>query len=1082
MNYRLICSFLCLMAGAAAADAAAPYCRYPALRGEALVFTAEGDLWRVPVAGGEARRLTTHAGTESHACFSPDGKSLAFSAQYEGPLEVYTMPLEGGLPVRLTWDGEGATATGWTPDGRVVYSTKAFSTLPNDQLATVDPVTGEGGVVPLAQASEGAWEETGRMLFFTRLPFQGSSTKRYQGGTAQNLWRWEAGTPEAVPLTTDFPGTSKNPMPWQGRVYFISDRDGMMNLWSMKGDGSDLQQLTRHRTFDVKNAALDAGRIVYQYGAGLRIYRVAEKSDTEVPVTLASDHDQMREKWVKKPFDYLTSAHLSPEGDRVVLTARGEVFVVPVEHGGRMVELPRKEGVRYRYAKCLADGKTILTLSDETGELEFWTLPANGLGVPKQVTKDGAIFRFAPVPSRDGKWISWQDKNRVLWVLNLEKGEPVVVATSQTGDFDDMAWSQDSQWLAYVEEGLNTCRQIKLFRPADGARVTATSDRLNSFSPAWSPDGKWLYFLSERNLRSLVESPWGPRQPEPFFTEVTGIYALALQPGLRPPFLPGDELHPAPRDAKAPVKDGEKKDEVVRVDLKAEGLETRLHQLPVAAGNYADLVATGRHLLWSAKETGFDGKTALRQLELKPDTKPKTLVEDAKAWELSGNGRKVLVRLEKPDRFFVFPADVVEPPKLEKPVKLDEWTFAIDPREEWRQIFAESWRMLRDYFYDPKLHGVDWAGVRKKYEPLVERVADRGDLSDLLHEMAGELAALHTFVRYGDDREGPDQVKAGSLGARLVRDAAAGGWRVEHIYRTDPDYPELLSPLARAGVDVHDGEVLVSINGTPLLTVPHPARLLRNQAGRPVMLEVKPAAGGEARQVLVKPLNLEQAQSLRYDEWEYTRRLEVEKTGAGQIGYVHLRAMGTANIAEWARDFYPVFNRAGLIIDVRHNRGGNIDSWILEKLMRKAWFYWSRRTGAPTWNMQYAFRGHVAVLCDERTASDGEAFSEGIKRLGLGQVIGTRTWGGEIWLSAQRWLVDGGMATAAESGVFGPEGAWLIEGHGVEPDQVVDNLPRAAYEGRDTQLEAALQHLQKKIAEDPRPVPPIPAKPDKAAK
>jgi tricorn protease len=305
---------------------------------------------------------------------------------------------------------------------------------------------------------------------------------------------------------------------------------------------------------------------------------------------------------------------------------------------------------------------------------------------------------------------------------------------------------------------------------------------------------------------------------------------------------------------------------------------------------------------------------------------------------------------------------------------------------------------------------------------------------------------------------------------------------VDHIFRADPDYPAALSPLSQPGSGVQEGEVILSINGTPLSTVPHPSVLLRQQAGRQVLLEVKTAAGAAVRQVLVKPLAPDAARELRYAEWEYTRRLKTEELGQGQIGYVHLRAMGSEDIADWARDFYPVFQRQGLIIDVRHNRGGNIDSWILEKLLRKAWFYWSRRTGNPYWNMQYAFRGHVVVLCNERTASDGEAFSEGIKRLEIGKVIGTRTWGGEIWLSAQRWLVDNGMCSAAEAGVYGPEGQWLIEGHGVDPDLVVDNAPRTTFDGSDAQLEAAVKYLQALILKDPRPVPPAPPKPDKSRK
>lgn len=1106
---RLLLLLSCACAFSLWAEGPQGFYRHPALHGDTIVFTAEGDLWRVPLGGGGAQRLTSHPGEESRAAISPDGAMLAFTAEYEGPKEVYSMPISGGLPARHTFDGSGSTVVGWTPDSRILYATRAQSTLPNEQLVRLDPKTDRQELLPLAQASEGAYDDAGKTLFFTRLPFQGSSTKRYQGGTVQNLWRFTTGEQEAAPLTADFKGTSKNAMWWAGRVYFLSDRDGVMNLWTMTPEGADLKQLTRHRNYELKSASLQAGRVAYQQGADLRLYDIATGMDKLIPIVLVTDFDQTRERWVSKPLDYLTAAHLSPSGDRLVLTARGQVFVAPAEQAqGRLVEMPRQPGVRYRHAAFLPDGKSLFALSDETGELEFWKLPANGVGKPEALTSGGSIFRFGGIASPDGKWLAWQDKDQQLWVFNLGQKAPKLVATSTMRQFGDIVWSPDSQWLAYVQTATNTYQQIHLYRPADDQRATVTSDRVDSFSPAWSPDGKWLYFLSDRNLRSLVSSPWGARQPEPFFTETTKIYHVALTPGVRSPFRPKDELDAPKPEAKAkkaakkPATESPKASDTkdaaaksgkesgsetnktasVKVTIEVAGLQRRVEEVPVPSGNFDDLAVTAKHLFWTVRETSFDAKRHLQQLEItNTDPKAKALVEDIRSYELSLDRKKLLIH--KRDTFYVIASDSAAPAKLdEKQVKLEGWTFALQPREEWRQIFVESWRMIRDYFYDRKLHGVDWPAIREKYLPLVDRVSDRAELNDVIAEMVAELSTLHMFVRYGDQRSGPDQIKPAALGARLIRDEQAGGWRVEHVYQNDPDYPESLSPLARPGVDVNNGDVLLSINGVPTLSASDPEKLLRAQAGKQVLLEVKSPKEKKPRQVIVKPITTDQEADLRYDEWEYTRRREVEKLSEGQIGYVHLRAMGSGNIAEWARNFYPVFQRQGLVIDVRHNRGGNIDSWILGRLLRKAWFYWQPRTGDPTWNMQYAFRGHVVVLCNERTASDGEAFSEGFRRLGLGKVIGTRTWGGEIWLSSERWLIDSGMATAAEIGVYGPEGAWLIEGHGVDPDIVVDNLPHATFKGSDAQLEAAVKHLQERIAQDPRPVPPLPKYPDKSFK
>ncbi len=1090
------------------AEAPQGYCRFPTLHGQTVVFTAEGDLWRAPAGGGTAHRWTSHPGQETHAAISPDGATIAYSAQYEGPTEVYTMPLEGGRPTRQTFAGAGAVVVGWTPGGRILYATEGFSTLPNMQLVSLDPRTGRGDVLPLAQASEGVFSDDGKTLFFTRLAFQGSQTKRYQGGTAQNLWRYTLGEAEATPLAPEFKGTSKNPMWWQQRVYFLSDRDGIMNLWSMNPAGADLKQLTHHRDYDLQSASLDAGRIVYQQGADLWLYDLATAQDHRLHLTLASDFDQERERWVKQPLDYLTAVHLSPDGDRVVLTARGQVFVAPAEQG-RLVEVPRRQGVRYRQAGFWPDGKSLFALSDETGELEFWKLPANGVGPSRPLTHGGTVFRFAGVASPDGHWLAWSDKNQELWVFNPGRNAPQRVARSTTDGFADLAWSPDSQWLAYVATATNTYRQIHLYRPADGKETVLTGERVSSFSPAWSPDGKWLYFLSDRTLRSLVPSPWGPRQPEPFFTEATRIYLLALTPGLRSPFRPKDELAPAEAEAEAKTESNPAPPEAstkraapeppaaksgagksaakpgaeaekgggVKVSIDFAGLQDRLEVVPVPAGNYSELAVTPKYLLWTTRDTAFAAKLQLKQMEITAhDPKPKTFVEDLRSYELAQDRKKLLVR--KGDHFYVLAADSAAPAKLEeKEVKLDGWAFALDPREEWRQIYVEAWRMMRDFFYDRNLNGVDWPAVRQKYLPLVARVSDRAELNDVIAQMVGELSALHTFVRFGDEREGPDHITPAALGAQFTREGA--GWRVSHIYRGDPDYPDALSPLARPEVGVREGDLITSINGVATAGVRDPAALLRGQAGKQVLLEIAAANDKPSRPTIVEPITPGQAADLRYDEWEYTRRQTVEKLSTNQIGYVHLRAMGAGNIAEWARGFYPVFQRPGLIIDVRHNRGGNIDSWILEKLLRKAWFFWQPRVGDPTWNMQYAFRGHLVVLCDEHTASDGEAFTEGFRRLGLGTVIGTRTWGGEIWLSAQRWLVDSGMATAAETGVYGPERAWLIEGHGVDPDLRVDNPPHATFLGTDTQLEAAVRYLQARIAKDPRPIPPPPQYPNK---
>jgi len=1112
------CAIASLSAGSAPAQVQGYY-REPAIHGDTLVFTAEGDLWRVPVQGGTATRLTSHPGEESQPAISSDGKTIAFVATYEGPPEVYTMPMTGGLPTRRTYDGQRAMISGWTKNGQILYSTELYSTLPNWQLVKLALDDTAAAAIPtrlpLAQAADGVFADDGRTLFFTRLAFQGSHTKRYKGGTAQNIWRYAEGDDEAKPMTPDYPGTSKEPMWWQERVYFATDRDGTMNLWSMTADGGDLRQHTHHTGFDLYSPALENGRIAYQWQADLYVYDIAARKSTRVEISLPSDFDQTRERWIDKPMDYLTSWHVSPDGDRAVLTARGEVFVAP-QRTGRLVSIPRRESVRYRDARFMPDGKTLLAMSDESGEVEFWTLPANGVGEAKQLTSGGQKLRWGGVPSPDGKLIAHHDKDQRLFLLNVETKENKQIDASQIDAFDDLIWSPDSRWLAYTTLAENAFRIVRIYSVADDKTTTVTSERFETYSPAWSADGKWLYVLSDRNLESIVGSPWGNYQPEPYLDKKSKIYHIALTRDLRSPFARPDELHPKDDDkndkkkepkpdtqpasgpstepalASAPADGGaaagadqqvadKPKDDKAPPEVKIDfdGILERIWPVPLPAGNYRGLSVNDKALIWLSAPLGSDGVNLVGAAIAREDVEVKTILEGVRGFEISQDGKKLLVR--KGDGLYVIDAAASKADLDKKQVNLGGWKLSVIPREEWRQMFVEAWRLERDYFYARDMHGVDWKAMLDKYLPLVERVSTRAELSHLIGQMVGELSALHIFVAGGHMRSGPDSIAPASLGAILTRDESGGGYRVQHIYQHDPDEPERAAPLARPQVDVRVGDVITLINGVDTLSVADINVLLRNQAGRQTLMRVRPGGAGETRDVIVEPISMGSAGDLRYHEWEHTRRKLVDELSNNEIGYVHLRAMGGDNFTEWAKGYYPIFTRKGLIIDVRHNRGGNIDSWILGRLLRKVWFYWNQHAGrSPTWNMQQAFRGHMVVLCNERTASDGEAFSEGFRQLKLGKVIGTRTWGGEIWLSSSNFLVDGGIATSAEFGVFGPDGAWLIEGHGVEPDIVVDNLPHATFKGEDAQLRAAIEHLKRRIAEEPVDLPPVPPTPNKA--
>lgn len=476
-------------------------------------------------------------------------------------------------------------------------------------------------------------------------------------------------------------------------------------------------------------------------------------------------------------------------------------------------------------------------------------------------------------------------------------------------------------------------------------------------------------------------------------------------------------------------------------------------------------------------ETGVNAKTHLSFIKIgNEDVKIKEMVSGINSYDLTQDGKKLLIR--KGSNYYMADAGTSKVSDLsDHKIDMSGWKFPITPKEDWKQIFTDAWRMERDYFYDKNMHGVDWKAMHDKYLPLVDRVTTRNELSDLIGRFVGELSALHTSVRGGDIRSDAKNISVATLGGVFSRDANLGGFKIDYIYKTDPDYPDQKSPLDDPYLDIREGDVISHINGNEALSAIDIGAHIRNQVDKQVRLSIK--RDSNTYEAIVKPIGSDY--NLRYSDWEYGNRSYVEKQSEDDIGYLHLRAMGGNDISQFYREFYPVFNRKGLIIDVRYNFGGNIDSFILEKLLRRAWMYWKGRSGEPYWNMPYSFRGHIVVLVNENTYSDGEAFADGFRRLGLGATIGTRTWGGEIWLHSGNRLSDNGLARAPMFGVYA-DGEWLIEGHGFDPDIELDNLPHATFNGKDAQLDKAIEHLQKLIKEDPREVPQPPSYPDKSFK
>ncbi len=675
---------------------------HPDISGDQIVFVSEGDIWKVSTSGGDAIRLTTHPGDESDPKLSPDGKWVAYAASYEGPREVYVISVQGGLPKRLTYEASSSTPTDWKGNGQVAYMTTQYSTLPRLRTVLVDVESLEKEFVPLSLAAEGSFSEDGNDFYFVRPSFHNNVTKRYEGGTARKIWKYSDGADEAVRLTQEYDGEDHHPVPHDGKVYFLSARDGIMNVWTMTEEGSDLTQITKEETFDVREFSVSADQMVYRVGADLKLMNIASGSSENLAVNLISDFDQLRENWVTNPEQFITNVSVSNDGDRVALTARGRVFIFPSKQG-REVRLSRKDGVRYRDAVFSSDGKEILVFSDESSEFEIHAYSSLGLDEGRALTSDGEILRQGLMPSPDGKKVAYSDLDNKLWILDIASGQSTQVTESDEDLTTSPSWSPDSKFLAYGQAASNTFGQIWIYDLGAGKNIPVTTDRINSLSPQWSADGNWLYFLSDRNFQSKVGSPWGQRQPEPFWEKQMKIYQVALNKDAKSPFHPKTEL--IQKEGEDEKKD---KDSEVSVTIDEDGLMERLYEVPVPAGNYKNLLVTDKALYfhrvgpgvgiyWGGGAPSRDNPTIM-MLPIGPEAKPKEFLKDINSYTPSANNKYILATRGNAHHVIALGTSPISDPSKFR-LNLSGWKFSIDPREDWKQIYTDAWRMERDYFY-----------------------------------------------------------------------------------------------------------------------------------------------------------------------------------------------------------------------------------------------------------------------------------------------------------------------------------------------------------------------------------------------
>jgi len=1074
------------------------YYRHPTIQGDIVVFACEDDLWRVSAEGGRAARLTAGLAEASRPRLSPDGATLAFIGREEGPTEVYVMPAEGGEVARLTYQGAQCAVAAWTPDGAaIVYSTDHAQPFRKEvALYSVAPAPAPGllpATLPYGPAAAIAYGPTSSgAVVLGRNTGDPARWKRYRGGTAGDLWIDKEGSGLFRRLIA-LDGNLASPCVVGERVYFLSDHEGIGNVYSCLYTGEDLRRHTDHEDYYARSLSGDGRRLVYHAGADLYLLDPAADNYDRIAVLFGGARTGRARRYVPAT-EYLDSYALSPDGARVALTTRGKEFTMG-NWEGPVAQHGEPDGVRYRLPRYLPDDKGLVAVSDAAGAgvdagtegLEIF--PPDGGPARRLDGLDlGRAVELEVAPR--GANAALSNHRGELILVDLAAGTSRTLDRSPYGRIAGLAWSPDGRWVAYgyPESRANTA--IKLCRVEDGATHRATAPVLRDVQPSFDPEGKYLYFLGYRVFDPVIDNLQG----ELSFPKGVRPYAVTLRADLPSPFLAtprapvGEEVearHKAAREEAAEL------DAPLRIDL--DGIERRVVPVPLPERRYSSVHGIkGKILVVEEPVTGSrddnwldatpPARARLRCYDLETQ-KDDTLVEDITEARLSPDARTVILRAG--NRLRVLPAGKRAPdedegggPSRESGwLDLDRVKVSVRPAAEWRQMFAETWRLQREQFWTPDMSGLDWDAAYRRYLPLVARLATRSELSDLLWELQGELGTSHAYELGGEYRESP-HYDQGFLGVDWGYDEATATYRVAAIVEGDPSDEKSASPLRAPGVNVREGDRLLAVNGQAVRPDAGPQQLLVNTAGQEVALTVAGDGGGDRRTITVKTLRTERP--ARYRDWVAARQRRVREETGGKIGYVHIPDMGSDGFAEFHRTYLNEYDRDGLIVDVRWNGGGYVSGLLLEKLARRRLGYDLPRWGAPTPYVDESPRGPLVMLTNELAGSDGDIVSHSFKMLGLGPLIGKRTWGGVIGINPQHPLVDNTLTTQPEFSFYFDDVGWRVENYGTDPDIEVEIAPQDHAAGRDPQLDRAIAEALRLIVERPPHAPQPPPRPSLA--
>lgn len=1056
--------------------------RYPDVSANQIVFTYANDLWLVSKEGGTAIKVSSPAGVESFPKFSPDGKTIAFSGNYDGNIDVYTIPVTGGIPTRLTQHGYPDRVVEWTPDGkRVLFASGRESGRERfNQFFTISASGGTSQKLPLAYAEFGSYSPDGKEMAVTFISQVFRNWKRYRGGWNADIHLFNFATSKSERITTS-DASDELPMWYKNSIYFLSDRgpEMRMNLWRYDISTKAYTQLTNFKDYDAHYPSIGADDIVLEAAGKLYLYNIPGSQLKEVKVTIVNDRAAL--KPVVQPADkYIQHAFISPDGNRVLMEARGQIFSLPAENG-YVKDLTRTPGAAERYPAWSPDGKTIAYWSDQSGEYELWLMEPGKENSARKLTSYGPGFRYNLYWSPDNKKLAFIDKAMRIKIYDLVSDKTIDVdrglrMTHGSLEGFRCSWSPDSRWLTYARDLENQHSTVFLFDVDEKKTFQVTSGFYECYDPVFDPEGKYIYLFTNQSF-----------QPSYSDIDNTFIYANSTQLAAISLSKSTPSLLYAKNDEVGIKRDEEKQkaDSVKKVlkdagvisarkpapgaiDIDLEGIERRLVILPLKPGNYANTGALKGKIIYHVfPNTGTgDGKASVRFYDL-DKREEKVVLDDVNRYYLSANGSKMLVRRQ--NAWAIIKPE--ENQKFEKPLRVAEMLTTVDPEQEWKQIFMDTWRLERDYFYDPGMHGVNWDIVKQRYLKMLSGALTREEVNVVLGEMIGELDASHTYKGGGDEEAGKSSA-VGYLG--IDWEAEGNYYKIKRIIQGASWDAESRSPLEMSGTDIKEGDYILAVNGIPLTTAQEPYAAFVGLANKTIELTYHstPSFTG-SKNIIIKAMDDESR--LRHLAWIEDNRKRVDQATNGEAGYIYVRSTGIDGQNELIRQFNAQWDKKALVIDERFNSGGQIPDRFIEMLDRTPLAFWAIRDGNAWPWPPFAHFGPKVMLINGWSGSGGDAFPDYFRKKKLGPLIGTRTWGGLIGISGVPPLIDGGGITVPTFRMYNPDGTWFKEGYGVDPDIAVPEDLSAMAKGTDPQLERAITEIKALIKTKGYTRPPMPS-------